>query len=77
MRDYIDIYNEDGTIEKMEAVTIFNLEGYDYNYIIYRTLDAKHYFVAKYIGDEIVDLDTNLSTEEMNLANKILESIIN
>ena len=76
MKDYIDIYNENGTIEKMEAVTIFKLDGYDYNYIIYRTLDKKHYYVAKYIGEEIVDLNTDLSEDEMKLPNKILDSII-
>ena len=76
MKDYIDIYDKDGNIEKMEAVTIFKLEGYEFNYIIYRTLDQKHYYIAKYIGDDMVELNTDLNEEEMKLANKILESII-
>lgn len=76
MKDYIDIYNKNGTVEKMEAVTIFKLEEYEYNYIIYRTLDKKHYYIAKYKGEEIVDLSTDLNEHEMKLANKILESII-
>ena len=76
MKDYIDIYNKDGKIEKMEAVSIFNLDGYDYNYIIYKTLDNKHYYIAKYKGEDIVNLDTNLTTEELSLANKVFESII-
>jgi len=75
MKDYIDVYTDNG-VEKMEVVLIFNLEGYKYNYIIYRTLDNEHYYIGKYIGENIVDLDTNLSENEMLLAEKILEGVL-
>lgn len=76
MKDYIEIENIDGTKEKMEIVSTFKLEGYEYNYIIYKTLDNTHYYIAKYKGENKVDLNTDLSEEELKLANILLKSII-
>lgn len=77
MKDYIDVYNDNGNKEQMEVVCTFNLEGYDYNYIIYKTLDSSHYYIGKYKGDSIVNLETNLSEKEFTLAEKILEGVLN
>lgn len=76
MRDYIDVYDENGQIKKMEVVTIFRLDGYDFNYIIYKEIDNSHYYIAKYRGEEIVDLDTNLSNKELELANLVFKEVI-
>lgn len=76
MRDYIDVYDENGQIKKMEVVTIFRLDGYDFNYIIYKEIDNSHYYIAKYMGEEIVDLDTNLSDKELELANLLFKEVI-
>ena len=76
MRDYIDVYDENGQIKKMEVVTIFRLDGYDFNYIIYKEIDNSHYYIAKYMGEDIVDLDTNLSDKELKLANLVFKEVI-
>lgn len=71
MKDYIYIYDSNNNKLKMEVVLKFNIDGYKSNYIIYR--DNKDYFVAKYIGDNIVDLDTDLSETEIKFCKKMLE----
>lgn len=77
MKDYIDVYDDNGNKEQMEVICTFNLEGYDYTYIIYKTLDSSHYYIGKYKGENLVDIDTNLSEKEYNLAEKILEGVLN
>ena len=62
--DYIFITKSDNTVEKMEAVTIFNISNSDYNYIIYKSLKTGDYYAGKYLGDDISDLDTNLEDEK-------------
>ncbi len=74
MKDYIYIYDDNNNKLKMEVVLKFNIDGYKYNYIIYK--DDKDYFVAKYIGDSIVDLDTNLSKREIMFCENMLERFI-
>lgn len=76
MKDYIEIINENGMIEKMEVVSIFKLLGYDDNYLIYRDLGEKHYYAAKFKGEKIVDLDTKFSKNEINILNAILEGVM-
>ncbi len=76
MKDFIDIYDEDGKVEKMELVLKFNLKGYSHNYIIYRDLEKKHYYIAKYNGENMVDLDTNLSDKELELAELIFKKVV-
>jgi len=75
-KNYFNIVMDDGNKKKMEIVSIFNIENYEFNYIIYRELDKSHYFVAKYIGDEIVNLSTDLSDEEYKFAKKIFEGVV-
>lgn len=76
MKDFIDVYDEDGKVEKMELVLKFNLKGYSWNYIIYRDLEEKNYYIAKYNGENMVDLDTNLSDKELELAELIFKKVV-
>ena len=77
MRDLIEIQDLKGNKRFVELVLKFDIEGYDYNYIIYRELDYSHTYVARYVGDEIVNLDTNLSDFEFSMARKFLEGVQN
>lgn len=73
--DLIEIKDQNGQKKKMEVVTIFGLENKVEKYIIYRELDASHYYVAKFKNNEN-DLDTNLSKEEYELCNKIFKEVV-
>lgn len=75
MKDYIKILDKNNIERLAEIVVIFNLEGYDFNYIIYKELDNSHTYIARYQGEDLVDLDTNLSEEELRLANIIYEGV--
>ena len=74
--DIIDVYDDKGKKQKMEVVSIFNIKGYDYNYIIYCDLSRKNYYVAKFKGEKIVDLDTKLSDAELFLCNDFFEKVM-
>ena len=76
MKNYIDVYDENGNHKQMEVVSTFNLEGFSDNYIIYSETDKSHFYIAKYKGDQIIDLDTNLSNEELILCNKVFKEIL-
>ena len=76
MMDFIYIEDEKGKQITFEVVTIFNIEDSEHNYIIYRSLDKEKYYIAKYLGENVVDLDTNLSDKELRIGNTILEQII-
>ncbi len=76
MKDYIEIINKDNSKTKMEVVSIFKLDDYSSDYIIYKELDNSHYYIAKYKGNNIVNLDTNLSVKEIELAKLLLNEII-
>lgn len=76
MKNYIDIYDENDNKKQMEVVAIFKLDGYDFNYIIYSELDKSHYYIGKYKGEEIVDLNTDLSNQELVLCNKVLKAVL-
>lgn len=76
MKDYLNLLTDDNNVKKMEIVSIFNIDNSSYNYIIYRELDKSHYYVAKYIGDEVANLSTDLSKEEFDIASKVLEGVV-
>jgi len=76
MKDYIYVYDGNNNKIKMEVVTIFNIDKYDFNYIIYKELDYQKYYIAKYKGDSIVDLNNDLSEEEMKFANSVFKGVI-
>lgn len=75
MKDLIEITDKSGKTRQVELITKFQLEGYDYNYIIYKELDVSHNYVARYKGENIVNLDTNLSQLELTLANIIFKGV--
>lgn len=75
MKDLITITDKFGVSRQVELITKFNLNGYDYNYIIYRELDKSHNYIAKYQGEEIVSLDTNISEEELKLAEIVFQGV--
>lgn len=74
--DYIYITDNLNNKLKMELVTTFELKGFSYKYIIYRDLDNKHYYLAKY-KDNIEELNTTFSTKEYELCNEIFKEVIN
>lgn len=74
--DYITITKDNGELEAMEVVTIFNRTNSNYNYIIYKTLNGDNYYTAKYLGNEMVDIDTNLNEEEIKYANGIFNALV-
>lgn len=73
--DYIYITDDNNQEKKMEVVTIFDLEGYDYKYIIYSELDKSHYYLAKY-KENISNLDTNISAKERKLCDVIFQEVM-
>lgn len=75
MKDLITITDKFGVSRQVELITKFNLNGYDYNYIIYRELDKSHNYIAKYQGEEIVSIDTNISEEELKLAEIVFQGV--
>ena len=74
--DYIYITKEDNSIEKMEAVTIFNISNSNYNYIIYKSLITGDYYAGKYLGDDMSDLDTDLNSFEIECVSGVFDSLI-
>ncbi len=74
--DYIDIYDDKGNKKQMQVVSIFELEGKNYHYIVYKELDNSKTYLAKY-KDNKTDLDTNISDEELLLCEAILNGVIN
>lgn len=75
MKDYIEIIDNNNNKRLVEIVTIFKLDGFDYNYIIYRETDGSHNYLAKYKGSNIVNLETDFSEEELKLSEIIYRSI--
>lgn len=71
----IEIYEKSGTKKTMEIVTTFQIEEFNSNYIIYRELDKSRTYIAKYKGDKLIDLDTNLSEQELRICNELFERI--
>ena len=74
--DYVTITKEDGSIEDMEVVTVFNMTSSNYNYIIYRSLITGEYFTGKYIGNFIEEINTDLTKEEVEYANGIFKALV-
>ena len=76
MKDYIEVLNDNNEYKKMEVVTIFNIENYDYNYIIYTELDRSNYYLAKYKGDKLEELSSNFDEKEFEIANEIFKGVV-
>lgn len=75
MKDYIEITDKNNNKRKVEVITIFQLEGYESNYIIYRELDGSHDYIAKYQNNDFATLDTNLSKLELQLVEIIYRGV--
>ena len=75
MKDIIEITDKNNKKRKVELVIKFNLNGFKYNYIIYRELDKSHTYIAKYEGENIVNLNTDLSDVELSMAEIIYRGV--
>lgn len=75
MSSYIYVSDSNGFSEKMELVSTFELKDYPFNYVIYKDLNSKHFYLAKY-KDCINDLDTNISKNEMTLCNALFQEVM-
>ena len=54
---------DNGTKEEMEIVSIFKMEAFNKNYIIYKSIVDNKYFAASFNADND-NIDTNLSDKE-------------
>ena len=76
---YILLKKEDGTFDKKRILTIFELEKYDKDYVIFyddNKEEIDEVFIASYDKDsEFKNLNTNLSEDELKYANKLIEVI--
>lgn len=76
---YILLKKEDGTIDKKRILTIFELEKYDKDYVIFyddEKDEIDELFIASYDKDtEFKNLNTNLSEDELKYVNKLIEVV--
>ena len=73
--DYIYITDENNNKLQMELVTTFELKGYSYKYIIYKDLEEKHFYLAKY-KDDIDSLNTEFTDYEYKLCSEIFKEVV-
>lgn len=76
MKDYIEIYDDNGKMQIMEAVMTFYLNEFKSNYIIYSELDKSHYYLAKYDNNQISELNTDFEDKEFEKAANIFNEVI-
>lgn len=76
MKDYIDVYDDEGKNQIMEAVCTFKLKDYNFNYIIYSELDKSHYYLAKYEKEDISDLNTEFEDNEFEEAFNVFKEVV-
>ncbi|MBR4262023.1 MAG: hypothetical protein IKQ35_01490 [Bacilli bacterium] len=62
-RAKITVVKDNGTKEEMEIVSIFKMEAFNKNYIIYKSIVDNKYFAASFNADND-NIDTNLSDKE-------------
>lgn len=76
---YILLAKEDGTLEKKRILTIFELEKYNKDYVIFyddEKEEIEELYVASYDKDtEFENINTNLNEDELKYANKLIEII--
>ena len=72
--DKIVVTMADGREEEMEVVSIFEMSDSPYHYIIYRSADS--YYAGKYLGEEIVSLDTNLTSREKEYLKGVFQALV-
>lgn len=71
--DYITINTKDGIKKEAELVSKFEIENLG-QYVIY-TLDDKLYGAKYYIEDDTTKLITNLSDEEKEILNEVVQKL--
>lgn len=73
-KDYIEIYDENNNVKKMEIVLTFQTkEQLEYNYIVYQDIESKTLFGGKIkIGENSI-LETNLTDKEKKIINENLK----
>ena len=76
MKDYIEIYDDNGKMQIMEAVMTFYLNEFKSNYIIYSELEKSHYYLAKYDNNQISELNTDFEDKEFEKAVNIFNEVI-
>ena len=74
-KKYITITKDDGSLEKMEILTVFKLEDTGKDYVFYKD-DLGKFYAASYGGDlEFAVLDTNLTDEEKEKLNNVFSEL--
>lgn len=73
--DYIYITDKDNNKLKMEVASIFDIDNSPFHFIIYCKPDRSHYYLAKYM-DNVEDLYTDITNEELEVCNKIFKEVI-
>ena len=76
---YILLTKDDGTIDKKRILTIFELDKFNKDYVVYYDDDKDvidNLYIASYNKDtDFENISTNLSEEELKYANKLIEVI--
>jgi len=73
-KDYIEIYDENNNIKKMEIVLMFQVkENLEYSYIIYREFEGKELFGGKIKAGNDAVLETNLTEAEKKMVEQNLK----
>lgn len=76
---YILLKKEDGTLTKKRILTIFELEKYNKDYVIFyddEESEINNLYIASYDkNSDFKNLSTNLSDDELKYANKLIEVI--
>lgn len=75
-QDTFKILNDKNETLTMEIINVFEINGYPYHYIIYTELDHSHYYLAKYTGENIVDLITEFDDAEFAMANEVFNKVV-
>ena len=73
-KDYIEIYDENNNIKKMEIVLAFeSKENLEYTYIVYQDMESKELFGGKIKSGDDTVLETNLTEVEKKMIDRNLK----
>ena len=74
-KSLLDIYDSKGNSITMELVLSFRMDNI--NYIVYKELDNDKMYAAKFIKNINEDFDSNLTSQELEMVNKIYKEMQN
>lgn len=74
-KSLIDIYDFKGNIITMELVLSFKINNI--NYIVYKELNNNNMYAAKFIKNINEDFDSNLSSGELEMVNRVYKEMQN